>query len=663
MKVGKHLLAALAVFGLGAAGQAEIPIEDLARYPAMSGLSMSPDGNMIVGLMVPPGNDGDERGIAVWDLTKPGSAPTFTPANDRMQFAAVDALKSGKIQVIGRQAWTGALANCGEASSLTGSTKTFITKVYLTDKRMKDFEEPFLRPGSEETICDGITSAGQIVANLPFSEDEVIIRRRSRDAQYLEYAVFNLKTENSRQIYRENAEDAAGLWDLRNVRLLTKERIEVVDGDYEFTTLILNEDNGSFERHPKLTWTAGNRHKIEVVGRDEASGKYYVVTDQFSDMTELYFYDAKARQYDPEPLFSHPEFPVAGVVLGNRSTNYNELLAVTYRGADVERYYVDEEWLAIHEGLKAAFPDKKVRIVDYSDDMNRILFTTSTSAEPVTYYLLENKTETRLIGATRPWLDTEQLSEMELVYYTARDGMRIPALLAKPAGWQEGDPPGPAIVLPHGGPWARDYAEGYSGGDRWVHFFTSRGYAVIKPQYRGSNDFGRALWLAGDAEWGQKMQDDKDDAARWLVEQGIADPDRIAIKGFSYGGYAAFAATVRENGPFKCAIAGAGVSNLQRLGNLWGDNRIQRKFQGRTVTGMDPMENTDKANIPILIYHGERDTRVELYHSRDFYNRVKDRVPAELVVVKDMPHGMPWPEHYQQSFEAMERFLEEDCQL
>ncbi|MEN0077977.1 MAG: prolyl oligopeptidase family serine peptidase [Pseudomonadota bacterium] len=653
----------LAALGLSSAVQAEIPIDELARYPAMSGLSMSPDGDYVVGLMVPPGNYGDERGIAVWDLTDPGSAPTYTPSNDRTQFAGVEALRGGKVQVVTRQAWTGALAFCGEASSMTGSTKTFVTKVYLTDVEMDDFDEPFVRAGAEETVCDATTVGGGIETTLPFDEEMVIVRRRSRDAQYIEYATFNLETGASRQIYRENSTDAAGLWDLRNVRLLTKQRLDIEDGEYFFTTLIRNPENGNFERHEALTWTAGNRHKISVVGHDEASGKYYVVTDQFSDMTQLYFYDPVTRVYDPEPLFAHPEFPVGGVVLGSRANDYNQLLAVWYRGADRETYYVDEEWFAIHEGLKAAFPGMKIGIVDYTDDKSRILFTTSTSAKPVTYYLLEDKSEPRLLGATRPWLDTDAMSEMELIYYDARDGLSIPALLALPAGWEEGDDPAPAIVLPHGGPWARDYAGAYSGGDRWVHFFTSRGYAVLKPQYRGSDDFGRNLWLAGDGEWGQKMQDDKDDGARWLVEQGIADPDRIAIKGFSYGGFAAMAATVRPDGPFKCAIAGAGVSNLERLGNLWGSNRIQRRFQGRTVDGMDPIENADMANIPILIYHGERDTRVELYHSQDFYNAIKDRVPTRLVVVEDMPHGMPWPAHYQESFEAMERFLRFECDL
>ena len=662
MNISKYLVVGLALLGVSASAAAEIPIEELARYPAMSGLSMSPDGDFIVGLMVPPGNPGDDRGIAVWDLTDPGSAPTFTPSNDRMKFVGATALRGGKIQVTASQAWTG-IAWCLESSSNTGSTKTFVSKTYMTDTDMKDFDEPFMRAGSRESVCDNQGTQAGIVAMLPFEEDMALINRRSRDGQFAEYAVFNMKNGSSRQIFRENAEDAAGLWDLRNVQLLTKERLDVANGEYYFSTLILNEDTGTYEQHDKLTWTAGERHKISVVGRDEATGKYYVVTDQFADMTELYFYDAKTREYDPEPLFSLPDFPVGGIILGNRPNNFNELLGVWYRGADQEIYWVDDDFYNIHEGLKAAFPGKSISIVDYTDDLNRILFTVSSSASPVVYYLLENKTDTRLIGATRPWLDTSQMTEMNLVYYTARDGLQVPALLALPAGWEEGDDPAPAIVMPHGGPWARDYAGAYRGGDNWVHFFTSRGYAVLKPQYRGSDDFGRNLWLAGDGEWGQKMQDDKDDGAAWLVEQGIADPDRIGIMGFSYGGFAAMAATVRENGPFKCAIAGAGVSNLERLGNLWGGNRIQRRIQGRTVRGMDPMENTDKANIPILIYHGDRDTRVELYHSVDFYNAIKDRVPAELVVVKDMPHGMPWPEHFQESFEAMDHFLTDVCEL
>jgi dipeptidyl aminopeptidase/acylaminoacyl peptidase len=161
------------------------------------------------------------------------------------------------------------------------------------------------------------------------------------------------------------------------------------------------------------------------------------------------------------------------------------------------------------------------------------------------------------------------------------------------------------------------------------------------------------------------MQDDKDDGAEWMIREGYAARGRVAIFGYSYGGFAAFAAAVRPNGPFKCAIAGAGVSNLTRIGNNWGESRLQRGFQGRTVKGMDPMQNTDKLAMPILIYHGDRDVRVPLFHATDFHNAVKSTGKSKLVVLKDMGHQLDkWtPENHRDSLAAIESFLKNDCQL
>jgi dipeptidyl aminopeptidase/acylaminoacyl peptidase len=289
------------------------------------------------------------------------------------------------------------------------------------------------------------------------------------------------------------------------------------------------------------------------------------------------------------------------------------------------------------------------------------LFSTESAAHPPTYYVLMNKARTVKIGSERPWIDPSTLADTNLVYYDARDGLSIPAFLTLPAGWKKGDPKLPAIVLPHGGPWARDFGGWDSSG--WIAFLTSRGFAVLQPQYRGSDGFGEKLWKAGDAQWGLAMQDDKDDGAKWLVSEGIAQAERIAIFGYSYGGFAAMAATVRENGPFRCAIAGAGVSNLARLGNTWSTNRVQRAFQGKTVKGMDPMDEVKKANIPILIYHGDSDVRVPLYHSTDFHAALqKEGKKSELVVIPKMQHSLPWwPDHHRKSLRAIEKFLAEDC--
>src|SRR5690606_14515836 len=125
------------------------------------------------------------------------------------------------------------------------------------------------------------------------------------------------------------------------------------------------------------------------------------------------------------------------------------------------------------------------------------------------YHLLIDRQQVKPIGQQRPEINPDSIGDQRWVTYTARDGLRIPAILDLPAGWKEGDPPLPAIINPHGGPWARDFA-GWDQVGGWVPFLTSRGYAVLRPQYRGSAGLGRELWLAGDAEWGQKMQDDKD---------------------------------------------------------------------------------------------------------------------------------------------------------
>jgi dipeptidyl aminopeptidase/acylaminoacyl peptidase len=101
---------------------------------------------------------------------------------------------------------------------------------------------------------------------------------------------------------------------------------------------------------------------------------------------------------------------------------------------------------------------------------------------------------------------------------------------------------------------------------------------------------------------------------------------------------------------------------LTRVGNSWSQDRLQRIYQGRTVKGMDPMHNTDKASIPILLIHGDRDVRVPLFHSQDFYNAVRGRVPAELVVIPDMPHSLPWyPAHYRTLLSSLETYLKTGC--
>jgi dienelactone hydrolase len=654
---------ALAVGNLAAK---PIPIESIARLPAISSVSMSADGKQIVALVAAPDSDYRETALATWDLEHLDQGPVITPSGDRMKFIGANALKAGRILVTARQEWTGSLAGCGEGR-ISGSTATFVFKNYLTDAKHKKFSEAFtggsrrLGVSDQTERCLEIAGSAALVNTLPLEPKKVIIQRVNGLTLQADYFLYDLGTDRAELLLRAGGRTAPGLFHPRDGKLLTREELEPIGKDeYEQRILILNAESGEFEVHEPLTTQLTDRYSITIAGIDDDSGKFYVLTDKFSDFIQAWMYDPAKRSFDAEPLVAHPQFPITNLVFGNQPDNFNKLLGFTVSGPAPETTYVDAEMRGIHEGLKQAFEGQRVVITDYNNDLSRILFMTVSAQKPPAYHLLVDRQRVQTLGSQRPWIDSEDIGKQRWVTYKARDGLEIPAILDLPAGWTKEQGPVPAVIHPHGGPWGRD-ATGWDASG-WVPFLTSRGYAVLRPQFRGSAGLGRKLWLAGDREWGQAMQDDKDDGARWLVEQGIADPGKLAIFGYSYGGFAAVAATVRPNSPYQCAIAGAPVSDLKRLGNTWSENRLQRFLQGQTVTGMDPMANTDKANIPILLYVGDRDVRTPSWHAKNFYDGVKDRVPAKFALIPDMPHQLPWYyRHHTETLALIANFLADDC--
>ncbi len=668
----KRTLFSFVIFlGIASAANAElrvnpIPAEAFARVPNIQSVSMSTEGDMIVAIIASPGSDNQETALATWNLNDLAAPPVVTPSGDRMKFVGASALKADSVLVLARQEWTGQLGGCGEGRS-TGATATFVTQVYLTDTAQSDFEPAFasnrrtLGVSRDMERCLELAGTASVVADLPLDPENIIIQRLNASTLASSYYRYNLRTDDVQMMYRANGRTSAALFDPRNGEILVRTSLDPVDGnDYEIRTSILNAQTGDFEVHDVLTYRLRQRNTVDIVGRDEATGQYYVVTDRFSDLTAVYAYDPVSRQFSDGPVLAHPRYSVNSIILGAKPSNFNEVLGFRYSGpGGNDVYWIDPTMAATQRTLDGLFPAGHVSIIDYTDGLGTILFSLGSGAMPTAYYIFRDGRVT-LLGNSRPWIDPADLREPTLVYYPARDGRQIPGILTLPAGWEPSDGPLPTIIHPHGGPWARD---GVSwDGSGWVPFLTSRGYAVLQPQYRGSTGWGLDHWRAGDAQWGLAMQDDKDDGAEWLVSQGIAAPDRIAIFGYSYGGFAAIAAVVRENGPYQCAIAGAGVSDLTRIGGNWSESRLQRAAQGWTVDGMDPMRNTERANIPILLFHGDRDVRVPLFHSTDFYNAVRGRVHAELLVVEDQPHSLPWyPRHQMETLPAIERFLSQDC--
>lgn len=671
----KRLSLLVAAAGLGFGANAEIaPLntEDFSKFPSLSSVSMSLEGDMLVGVISDPSSDEEKRAAAYWDISgdidvsKPLVPSNITPSSGRTMFYGASALKQRKSLWFTVQPYTGALMGCGEGKE-TGSTKKYIEKAYLGNERITEIDD--LPDGRAEVgaskaalRCFELSGETRIATSLPLDPTKIVLRRTTtkNGTSYFEH---DLATGREKFLYKASDFEQYGV-SSRDGSVVTASKLEFEDGAWRQYYRLKNPETGRLELEEPLTTEIENRYTMDPVTKQKGTNNYFVLTDKFDDKVSVYLYDAVANTFSDEPVFAHPEFNIGGLITSRRAEDFGEVLGFRYNGPYPKTYWLDPEMKSIQDGLDAAFPGKYVNLNDYTSDRNRVLFTVSASDFPPTYFLLVDKSKVAVIGSQRPWIDTDSLGKSKFVYYTARDGMQIPALITLPAGYQEGQKARGAIIQPHGGPWARDFDEFDDSG--WRQYFASRGYLVLRPQYRGSEGWGRKLWLAGDGEWGNKMQDDKDDAAAWLVEHGYVDADKIAMHGYSYGGFAAIAATVRPDSPYQCAIAGAGVANLAKLANEWGDNRIQRIFQGNTVKGMDPQANADKVNIPILLYHGDYDVRVPIFHSREFYNAIKRRQPdSEFLVLKQMGHQRnKWlPEHKTKVLAEMDRFLSTTCNM
>ena len=233
------------------------------------------------------------------------------------------------------------------------------------------------------------------------------------------------------------------------------------------------------------------------------------------------------------------------------------------------------------------------------------------------HYLYDSSDNSvRLLGYQYPELVNAYVADLEPVTYQARDGLTIPAYLALPEN-PDGERLG-VIVFPHGGPYDRDSAQF----DHWTQFFVGQGYAVLKPNYRGSVGYGQTYMRAGFQQWGLKMQEDVMDGLDWLLAEGIADPNRACIVGSSYGGYMALVSSFKAVGRIRCAVSLAGMSDLQRTVmsirryDLVARNRSRIQY-GPSLLLNSPLHQVQHIGVPLLIVHGELDTIVGVRHSRE----------------------------------------------
>jgi dipeptidyl aminopeptidase/acylaminoacyl peptidase len=273
-----------------------------------------------------------------------------------------------------------------------------------------------------------------------------------------------------------------------------------------------------------------------------------------------------------------------------------------------------------------------------------------------------------LLGAEYKGVAPEELAPVRPISYRAADGRQIDAYLTLPKGRDAKALP--LVVLPHGGPAARDEP----GFDWWAQALASRGYAVLQPQFRGSGGLGVELLSAGYGEWGRKMQTDLSDGVRDLAAKGIADPKRVCIVGASYGGYAALAGATLDAGVYRCAVAVAGISDLHRflawergsggskhtsVMRYWDRYMGAKSPDDPALDEISPAKRLEKLSAPILLIHGRDDTVVPIEQSQIMLDALKKAgKPAEMVTLQSEDHWLSRSETRLQMLEATVKFLE-----
>jgi dipeptidyl aminopeptidase/acylaminoacyl peptidase len=394
-----------------------------------------------------------------------------------------------------------------------------------------------------------------------------------------------------------------------------------------------------------------------IIGtRPSNVGRYglYVLSLETGDLDHPYFVD---ELYD-----------VAGVM---QDPYKNLVIGAVVQAESQKTVWFDDELAARQAEIDQALGEGVAMLTSWSSDRKRFIVAADDGQQPPIYYLYDHAAASlRPIASAYPEAHASGIAPRLSILYPARDGVQIPAYLTMADGLPQ---PAPMVVLPHGGPEARDV-----GGFDWLaHFLASRGYVVVQPNFRGSEGYGSEWRDAGRGEWGTGvMQNDITDAVQLFIEEGIADPERVCIVGASYGGYAALAGAAFTPDLYACAAAIAPVADVNEM-IAYERDRSERgswvvAYWERVIGGdlgaardrldaISPARHADAITAPILLIHGRDDSVVPISQSRNM-ERVLERAgkTVELVELAGEDHGLSRAETRLQAMEALDRFLAEN---
>ena len=382
----------------------------------------------------------------------------------------------------------------------------------------------------------------------------------------------------------------------------------------------------------------------QVLGLGRTANTVLVANNENGTLSDIREYDLTTGK-PSEPL-------VEGIEANPIHSRSSQLLeGFDLNGFVEDVYFLDEALQAKWESVKAAFKGQKVRLGSRDKANLKWVVYVSGPSDSGHYFLVDLGAKQAIpLGARYPDISSDQVGRFDWIDYKAADGKALKALVTLPPGRTFDSVRSlPAVVLPHGGPQARDSF----GFDWWSQALASRGYVVIQPQYRGSGGYGQAFEREGWGQWGRLMQTDVSDALKAMVDKGWVDASRVCIVGWSYGGYATMAGVTLQNGIYRCAAAGAGVYDLNAM-LVWNRDRYGKLQQSERYwkTSMalksesdpagalvSPAKNAANVTVPVMLIHGRQDTTVPIEQSEEMAAALRAAGKSfEYVVLENETH-------------------------
>ncbi len=386
----------------------------------------------------------------------------------------------------------------------------------------------------------------------------------------------------------------------------------------------------------------------------------YIESNLSSDKTAIYTFDPEENKV-LDFVFSHDEVDVGSIM---HSKKRKKITGVTFTTDKRHYKFFDPDREELQKAIDSFFPNYEAVVSDMDDDERRVIVRTYSDKTRGAYYLYDRKDNSiSKLAELSSWLKEEQMAPMKSITYKSRDGLTIHGYLTTPAGVEAKNLP--LVVIPHGGPSARDVW----GFDSEAQFLANRGLAVLQVNFRGSTGYGKSFWQAGFKQWGRKMQDDVTDGVLWAVEKGIADKDRLAIYGGSYGGYASLAGATFTPDLYACAVSYVGPSNiftlLETIPPYW-KPFIEMEYEEigdpvkdkELLEAISPVFHAENIKIPLFVAQGANDPRVNKAESDQIVEAVRKAGKEVIYMVKDNEgHGFHNEENRFDFYRQMEEFF------